>query len=80
MHDMNILYPNPAENFVIFNLTQYSFSKSELKIFDTQGKLIIRKKITEPLIYQDLSSMTKGIYIVRLTMDNKTINRKIIKK
>ncbi len=78
--DTDVLYPNPVENIIIFNLTNYSFINCELEIFNMQGKSIIRKNITESFFIHDLSGLPEGIYIIKLIMDQKSICRKIIKK
>jgi len=60
------VFPNPAEDFVIFELTEL-VDKAELEIYDPSGKLI--QKVTIQNSYQseiDLSEFSNGLYSYRI--------------
>lgn len=66
------VYPNPTSDFITFNK-----KVKEVKIYDSSAKLILQSN-QEKI---DLSHLSKGIYIVRVWLENdKMISKKIIKK
>lgn len=69
----NTLYPNPTSG--ILNVKNYDLS--EILIFDITGKLI---KEYEPNPIIDLSTISKGIYIVKLISDKGITLKRVILK
>lgn len=58
------IYPNPTNN-IIFIKDLSQVEKSEVTIYDIQGKLIIMKEILENGTI-DLSDFTQGVYMIRI--------------
>ena len=66
----NIIYPNPAEDKIIINgdfIGQYA------AIFDINGKLVANKLINSNIFEIDISNLTGGMYVVKIS--NKVIGK-----
>jgi len=81
-----IIYPNPASGKV--QVQSSKFKIQSLEIYNIQGKLVkqiprlAESKRADPQssvpIEIDVSSMAKGIYIVKIQSENGIVNRKLI--
>jgi hypothetical protein len=69
-----ILYPNPAEMYICFN---ENLIDNELSIFNINGQLIKKEKISHPCI--DLEKLNPGIYIVEIIGKENIKREKFIK-
>lgn len=71
------LHPNPVKNNLTVDLK--SNIDTTIEIFDTLGKRVFKSSInkTSTLNLQDLNT---GIYIVKITQNNTTITKKLIKQ
>ena len=66
------IYPNPASEYLIIET-----NKEELyEIYDLQGKLIYKNKITVPITKVNVAAIPKGIYIIKVG----ELSRKWVKK
>jgi len=71
------LYPNPSQS--IFNLKiNEPFKQAEIIIINSIGEKIQGYQLTEEQTKIDLSQMSKGIYIIRLVLDGKLYNHKLL--
>lgn len=72
------VYPNPVTDV----LTVSCENAKKLEIIDYSGKIMIRKNVDDQnSIEFDVSELNDGFYLLRVTLiNNKVINRKIIKK
>ena len=69
------IYPIPTEGYLNIN------SKSEIEyaeIFDITGKVI--SKIESPNKAINISELSKGMYLIKLSSQNKTVIKRIIKQ
>jgi hypothetical protein len=81
--DISIIsYPNPFTQFINFSLTGSNATKIMVQIFDINGKSLYLKKhvIKNRLFKVVLSELTEGVYMVKITSENKSYFTKIIKK
>jgi len=67
------LYPNPVNDILYI---QGNNSKLNVSIFNMLGEKVITKNQTTHI---DLSSLKEGVYIAKLSSEEKTITKKIIK-
>ena len=51
-----------------------------ISIYDIQGKQIISQQVKQEQTILDLGNLTKGIYILKLDINNNPISKKIIKR
>ncbi len=71
------IYPNPAQNIV--NIDVDGINKLEVEVFDINGRFLIKKQISEKNSI-DISSLSKGMYILRVSSANGIGNFKITKE
>jgi hypothetical protein len=72
------LYPNPTNN--ILNVENKSGGKVELRLFNSFGKLLIIRTLTNTLTNIELTSLPAGIYFYKLTSKGETFKTgKLIK-
>ena len=76
-----VVYPNPSKE--IFNLVTGKNEISEIKVYDVLGKVVWSKKdfeVSNSEIQLNLSSVSSGVYFLRITSHNKSVVRRIIKE
>lgn len=75
------IYPNPSST--IFNIKRGAFlgEKMDISVYDITGKLLLnRKEIIKSSYPLDMSGINKGVYFMRITIDNKSLVKKLILK
>jgi hypothetical protein len=80
------IYPNPVVSEVTFELNVVrSINELSIDIYDSQGRLVMAKAVIDYDVEEGIKAyklnvdeMAKGVYTVRVNMDNSIINRKII--
>lgn len=68
------VYPNPAKNTLY--VTSDSFATKEVELFDVLGKSVLNTKTVNNTV--NISSLSKGVYVVKITEEGKTATRKIV--
>ncbi len=71
------LYPNPVNDRLYINLGREMHTVIE--IYSVLGKKVFETAIQDSQVLQ-LDGLSAGIYIIRLTQDNQTISKKLIKQ
>ena len=76
------IYPNPASEFIYADLQFNQATEFDAKLFDMNGKLVKSFRINQEsvgrhLIKMDVSSLTNGIYFLKINDSNKTIKLSI---
>ncbi|MFS4468676.1 T9SS type A sorting domain-containing protein [Maribacter sp. 2210JD10-5] len=69
------LYPNPAVSDVVYITTAKNDMK-QIKVYDVFGELILKDRITDKAL--NISKLSPGVYMVQVTENKKTINRKLV--
>lgn len=68
------LYPNPsADRFTVF-----APEKSTISVISPQGKVISQLKTTSENTEINLASHSSGVYLIKITNENKSITKKVI--
>jgi surface protein len=76
------VYPNPSKG--IFNIKLSTVNvQTDIYLFDTTGKLIVRKSISKENNSRDLirignNNLSSGIYLVKIITNNKAVTKKVI--
>lgn len=71
------IYPNPAIDLVYINNTEnYSV---KMKIYNIIGECILQKELYNGINDININSLLKGIYIIKLSGANWTVNRQMTK-
>jgi len=74
------LHPNPMENYLNINLSDFSIKNAKYVIFDFTGKVIIpQTPFLNAQTRLDLSYLLNGIYIIQIEIENQFYNYKCIK-
>jgi Secretion system C-terminal sorting domain len=69
------MYPNPVKDGNLF-ITSNSNESKTVALFDILGKQVLNAKTSNNAV--NVSNLTKGAYIVKITEDGKTDTRKLI--
>lgn len=75
--DKLAIYPNPSNG--IFNISVGNISIDSIDLYDITGKKIDFKTNKEQTVI-DLSAVSDGVYFVKITSNNQSTTKKIIKK
>lgn len=74
------VFPNPSNG--IFNISFGNLNPIKIDVYDISGKLILQKNQLEISNNQtniDLSNVSDGLYFVKISTENNTITKRIIK-
>jgi hypothetical protein len=71
------VFPNPVTNGVLY-ITSNSNEDKTVSIFDVLGKLVLKTNVTNQPI--NVSSLNKGVYILKITEEGQTATRKLVIK
>ncbi|WP_456313703.1 glycosyl hydrolase family 8 [Pseudomonas shirazensis] len=70
------LYPNPsADKFTVF-----APEKSTISVISPQGKIISEQKSTSETTEINLANHSSGLYLIKISNENKSITKKVILK
>jgi len=76
------IYPNPTSQFVTLDFTLNSNSEVNLHVLNGVGKVVSNEylgRLSGSLQrFYDVSSLPNGIYIFKITIDNKVSSKKVI--
>ena len=79
--DNILVYPNPSKG--IFNITFGNIQPTTIDVYDLSGKIILSKKDIQVSNIEtsiDLSNASQGIYFVKITANNQSTVKRIIKE
>lgn len=68
------VYPNPAKNTLY--VTSDSFATKQVELFDVLGKSVLNTKVVNNTV--NISSLSKGVYVAKITEEGKTATRKVV--
>lgn len=69
-------YPNPVST----NKLNFAINESiQIQVYDILGKLVLTESISLNKTWLDVTSLNKGIYLVKLSANNQTIIKKLIR-
>ena len=72
-----MLYPNPNNgNTLYFNTTK----EIQVNVYSILGKLIKNETVTIEKKNIDISTLSNGIYLLKITSENKSITKKLIRR
>jgi hypothetical protein len=73
------IYPNPVNNNT-FTITSNSINKKEFAIFNVLGKKVFSSSFSGVKSDVDVSAISSGMYILKVTEDGKTATKKLVIK
>ncbi len=76
------VYPNPVENILNIEKGQFSGQINTISIYDITGKKVIdiNDLEQENELWVDMSSLSKGLYILKLNTSNGQFQKKLVKE
>ena len=80
IEELNInIYPNPTNSFI--NISHENTSSTNVKIYNILGEMVFDNDYsTSGNIRINASEFSAGVYNVKVTANNKTVSKKIIRK
>lgn len=73
------VYPNPAKDYIYVDIESTNFEKSDIELFDMQGKLVKKAFLSAKLGNRvDVSNLNSGAYTYNVMLNGKTISGKVI--
>ncbi len=70
-------YPNPVSDGKIFITSTTTTSNKEVEIFDVLGKSVLKSTVVREL---NISSLTSGVYLIKIKEGENSATRKLIIK
>ena len=75
------IFPNPTTQMVTVQITNYvDFTEGTLKLYSLNGQFLRQYSITSSEIRIDLSDCAKGVYVLKLHINQQKDTWKIIKE
>ncbi|PKA97909.1 putative secreted protein (Por secretion system target) [Flavobacteriaceae bacterium MAR_2009_75] len=71
------LYPNPAYGETVQIVSNSNLAK-EVTVYDVFGKIVLTNKVYRNNL--DITSLNSGIYMLQISENQKTVNRKLVVK
>ncbi|MCD4790468.1 MAG: T9SS type A sorting domain-containing protein, partial [Bacteroidales bacterium] len=72
------VYPNPGNGIFNIEISNKEMPNSSIQIFNSQGKIIFQNELSDYTETIDISKFDKGIYLLKVTSENKSIFKKLI--
>ena len=72
------IYPNPVTDRIYINY--FTSQNLKMHVYNSVGQCVLQRELNNQTNEIDISSLTRGIYILKLTSSNGTIEKKIIKE
>nr|WP_315224240.1 glycosyl hydrolase family 8 [uncultured Flavobacterium sp.] len=70
------LYPNPSTTEFTVSAPQ----ESMISVISSQGSLVLQQKATSERTTINLANQSAGVYFIKISLDNKSITKKVILK
>lgn len=73
-------FPNPVDEYLQINLGNLNSSKYTISMIDLNGKLVLEKTFEHPKLTEilNVSSISKGMYLVKLQSNEGEVAKKIV--
>jgi hypothetical protein len=74
------VYPNPAFDYLTFDIDYSLYNNPEVMLYDSFGKLVLKQKLNNSVTTIDISLLQKGVYFYRFIADGEQLStEKIVK-
>ena len=74
------LYPNPCSDFITVDAYNVKKSPKVISIFDISGRLVLNSSINELPASIHCADFQKGIYCIKVQLDNQVYSRFLVKQ
>ncbi len=74
------VFPNPASDLVAIQINNLNKENIDVELFDVTGKLVQKTIIYQgsTIAYFDTQKLYSGVYIIKMTVGNTVLNKKIV--
>jgi len=72
------IFPNPCSGTL--QITGNEFQKTEMEIYNISGECVLQRELYNGAHEINVTSLSKGIYVIKLTSANQTVQSKLIKE
>ena len=74
------VFPNPASDLVAIQINNLNKENIDVELFDVTGKLVQKTIIYQgsTIAYFDTQKLYSGVYIIKMTIGNTVLNKKIV--
>jgi hypothetical protein len=72
-----IIYPNPNTNGIL-KINAINSNRSQIKLIDAIGRIIYERYLNSSYAELDLTAFEKGVYVLLITNESTSFNKKII--
>ena len=72
-----IIYPNPNTNGIL-KINAINSNQSQIKLIDAIGRIIYERYLNSSYAELDLTAFEKGVYVLLITNESTSFNKKII--
>ena len=80
LNDLITLYPNPASDIVILNVSS-DISIEKIRVLNLAGQEVyVLKNTVSPTLSIDINSIKSGVYIIELQTDKGIVQKQLIKQ
>ena len=74
-------YPNPADDFLVLKVDSHIWEELEFEMYNSEGKILLSGRLMNAGTNIDMSPLTPGMYLLRVSMKNEPVKTfKIIRK
>ena len=71
------IYPNPVSDILNMDLQSSTIEKGMIQIINTLGQVILSELFTSTNIKINTSNIISGVYLVKITAENKQVVKRI---
>jgi len=75
-----MVYPNPAKDKAYIEIETKLAKTYRIELFQPNGQLLLSQEATGSRTEVDLNTLNSGVYFIRISSENSTIVKKIIKE
>ena len=83
IHNANasmVIYPNPVTNGVVTIELKSNDNEANINLYDLQGRFVLESKLLATQNTLDLSLISGGMYIVKVSTTSGTLTQRILIK
>lgn len=78
--DLVVLYPNPVNNLLNIKLTKELSEGTELNLYDASGRVLKTESIKNSNHIMDMTNLSSGIYLLKITNGSNSITKRVAVK
>jgi hypothetical protein len=73
------VFPNPVNDFLYIELPQ-DYARAQIQVYDASGKVVLSENIQTGLATIETAGLSEGMYVVEVTVNDKSNTYKLVKK